>query len=40
MSQRLTITIGTGKAAKTFKTVKAAKKFADKSGGKLTIKVA
>ena len=37
---KLTITIGKGKAAKTFKSVKAARKFADKQAGKLTIRMA
>lgn len=39
MSRKITIKIGTGKNAKTFKSVAAAKKYATKAGGRLTVRV-
>lgn len=39
MSTSLTITVGKGKSAKTFKSVSAAKKFAGKKQIKLTIRM-
>jgi hypothetical protein len=39
MPRKITIKVGTGKSAKVFVKVAAAKKYADKTGGKLTIRV-
>lgn len=39
MSKGLKITVGTGKSAKTFTSVKAAKKFAGKKSCKLVVRV-
>lgn len=39
MSRKITIKVGTGKNAKIFTSVAAAKKFASKASGKLSVRV-